>query len=295
MSQASDFLRKAFKEGDDVRDAGLTTPDDVERFDDILYGSDPVWQVLDVYRPKEASSEKLPVIISIHGGGWVYGDKERYQYYCMSLAQRGFAVVNYTYRLAPEARYPANLEDTNLVAAWVIDHAAQYGLDIAHIFAVGDSAGANILATYAAICTNPDYASLYEFQVPDGFSFSAIALNCGAYCMNRSDLLDRLTVIVRKDMVPEGASEDEIFSLVSPVDFITPDFPPTLYMTCTGDFLKIQAPILGEKLLEQNIPHEFHYFVGKDEELGHVFHLNVRSEDAARCNEIECDYFRRFL
>ena len=46
--------RKEFKAGDDVRDAGLTTPDDIRRYDDILYGEDTGWQLLDVYRPKEA-------------------------------------------------------------------------------------------------------------------------------------------------------------------------------------------------------------------------------------------------
>ena len=102
MSAKSDAVRKSFKEFDDVRDAGLTTPEDIVRFDDICYGEDINWQKLDVYRPKSAVGQVLPVSVSIHGGGWVYGDKERYQYYCMSLAQHGFAVVNYTYRLAPE-------------------------------------------------------------------------------------------------------------------------------------------------------------------------------------------------
>ena len=62
------------------------------------------WQKLDVYRQKDATG-KLPVIVSVHGGGWVYGDKERYQFYCMDLAERGFAVVNFSYRLAPEYKF----------------------------------------------------------------------------------------------------------------------------------------------------------------------------------------------
>lgn len=78
---------------------------------------DPRWQILDLYRLKNREGEKLPVIVivSVHGGGWSYGDKERYQYYCTSLTQRGFAIVNFTYRLEPEFKYPASLEDTNLV------------------------------------------------------------------------------------------------------------------------------------------------------------------------------------
>lgn len=295
MSQSSDFIRTMFKQGDDVRDAGLTTPEDIVRCDDILYGTDPAWQKLDVYRPKAAGTAALPVIISIHGGGWVYGDKERYQYYCMNLAQRGFAVVNFTYRLAPEFQFPAGLEDTNLVAGWVMANAAGYGLDTGHIFAVGDSAGGHMLALYAAICTNPDYAAAYStFQVPAGFSLTAIGLNCGVYLLGADVGVDDLTMSIMQDLLPGGGTAEEL-AQISAVNFITEDYPPTLYMTCTGDFLKNQAPYLSAVLLEKNIPHEFHYFGDSRTELGHVFHLNMKSDTAAQCNDIECGFFKRFL
>lgn len=77
MSQMSDFIRKTFGESDDIRDTGLTTPNDVVRYNDIVYGTDKNWQILDVYRPKKDVEKVLPVIVSVHGGGWVYGDKER--------------------------------------------------------------------------------------------------------------------------------------------------------------------------------------------------------------------------
>lgn len=282
-----------FKEGDDARDAGLTTPDDIERYDNILYGEDASWQSLDVYRPRAAAG-KLPVIISIHGGGWVYGDKERYQFYCMNLAQRGFAVVNFTYRLAPDFKYPASMEDTNLVAAWVMANAAGYGLDTDHIFAVGDSAGGHMLGLYSAITTNPEYAAKYEFKVPEGFSFSAIAINCGVYRLSEREDVDAGTAQLMKDLLPGGATHEEL-SEISSVNYITENFPPTFYMTCTGDFLKNQAPFLEAKLLEKNVPHEFHYFGNSKKELGHVFHLNIRSEDAKECNDAETAFFKRFL
>lgn len=108
MSLMTWYLRKSFEANDNKRDAGLSAPTDIERMDDIAYGPDARWQALDVYRPKSTSG-KLPVIVSVHGGGWTYGDKERYQWYCMNLAQRGFAVVNFTYRLAPEYKFPAGI------------------------------------------------------------------------------------------------------------------------------------------------------------------------------------------
>ena len=126
MSELSDKIRSEFKKSDDERDALMNTPEDVDRWDNIVYGHDDrEMQKLDVYRPKQAQGEDLPVIISVHGGGWMYGDKERYQYYCMSLAQRGFAVINFTYRLAPENKFPAMLEDLNLVCKWVMKRAGR--------------------------------------------------------------------------------------------------------------------------------------------------------------------------
>lgn len=68
MSLVSMYIRYDFAKGDRKRDAGLKTPEDVIRYDDIEYGKDRKWQILDVYRPKGMEG-KLPVIISVHGGG----------------------------------------------------------------------------------------------------------------------------------------------------------------------------------------------------------------------------------
>ena len=96
---------------DAKRNEGLKTPRGIQRIDDLRYGEDER-NVLDVYRPKDAHG-RLPVIVSIHGGGWVYGNKEIMQFYCMSLAEKGFAVVNFNYRLAPYHKHPVPLEDAN--------------------------------------------------------------------------------------------------------------------------------------------------------------------------------------
>ena len=68
-------MRISWKENDDKRDSGL--PHDipeVTRIDDLQYGKDPKWNLLDLYLPKNVKG-KIPVIINIHGGGWVYGTK----------------------------------------------------------------------------------------------------------------------------------------------------------------------------------------------------------------------------
>lgn len=292
MSKISNFIRTTFAMGDDIRDAGLTTPEDIKRYDDIAYGPDPKQQSLDVYRPKAEEGKKLPVIVSVHGGGWVYGDKERYQFYCMNLAQRGFAVVNFTYRLAPENKYPSSLEDTNSVFAWVLDHGEEYGFDTEHVLAVGDSAGAHTLGLYAAICTNPFYAAFYDFDPPKGFKPVAIGLNCGSYAMNE-DTSDQTTALM-EDFLPEQGSEREM-RLMDVTAHITPEYPPTFFMTCTGDFLQNMAGPLAAKLIQMKVPFSYRFYGDKDKILPHVFHCDIRSEDARLCNDEECGFFKEFL
>lgn len=294
MSKISDKIRKNFKKSDDARDAGLFTPDDVIRYDDIVYGTDSEWQVLDVYRPKKEEGKKLPVIVSVHGGGWVYGDKGVYQYYCMNLAQRGFAVVNFTYRLAPEHKFPAPIEDTNLVFTWVLNHADEYGFDARHIFAVGDSAGAHILGLYTAACTNPKYAAEYAFEIPEGFAPLAIALNCGKYVINwEEDPADEQVRLLMKDFLPKQGNKREL-KLVNVCRHVTKNYPPTFIMTSVGDFARDQAPVLAERLESRNIPFVYRFYGDWEHKLGHVFHCDIKSDEARLCNDEECNFFKEF-
>ena len=290
MSISSIMLRIAFKHSDDKRDKGLTTPENILRFDNIRYGQDPKWNILDVYRPKSVDGP-FPVIVSVHGGGWVYGDKDRYQYYCMSLAQQGFAVVNFSYRLAPRHKFPASLEDTNSVFHWVLYNTDKYGFDPSRIFAVGDSAGAHNLALYSCICTNPDFAKEFPFSAPDGFAPTAIALNCGVY---RIDVSNKdSTTRLMADYLPEKGSSEEIWK-ISVIDHLTSAFPPSFIMTSEGDFLAPAALPMVNALKELNVPVEYHYYGNPDNVLGHVFHCNIRLPDAQQCNRDECEWFKSF-
>lgn len=294
MSVISDMLRKQFKQGDDIRDEGLQTPHDIIRYDDIVYGVDYRWQLLDVYSPKTAGNQMLPVIISFHGGGWVYGDKERYQFYCMSLAQHGFAVVNFTYRLAPEFKYPSPLEDMNLVMTWVRENAEKYKFDLYHLFGIGDSAGAHLLALYTAAMTNPAYAKDFRFQIPDGMRFKALAMNCGQYHMKKEEDKENLVYQLMRDFLPEQGGDEEL----KPIDVIahvTSDFPPVFLMSAVGDFLKAEMILMAERLIECNVPFACRFYGDVQHKLGHVFHCNIKSEEAKKCNDEECNFFRKFL
>ena len=267
-------------------------PDDIQRYVDIAYGSHPL-QKLDVYRPnpKGPASRRhanglLPVIVSVHGGGWVYGDKELYQYYTMSLAQRGFAVINFSYRLAPESRYPAQMADVAAVFEWAHSHAASYGMDVNNLFAVGDSAGAHLLGLYCAACTNPAYADRYSF--PFGPAPKAISLACGVYTIERDRDQD---MKLMEDLLPGGPTPENL-AWVDVKRWLTPAFPETFLFTCTGDFLQEQADAMQVALREKQVPHIMRFYGDSEHALGHVFHCDMRSEAGRRCNDEQCAFFK---
>lgn len=273
---------------DKARDEGLTTPEDVERFDNLLYGKDEKWQILDVYKPKNISG-KLPVIVSIHGGGWVYGTKETYQFYCMSLAQRGFAVINSNYRLAPKCKHPGAIEDTNLVFEWLLANADKYGFDTDNIFAVGDSAGAQNIALYACILTNKEYAGKYSFTCPKELKIKGLGLNCGVYDAEHGPKNK-----VNLDFLPHHGNSEER-KLVSPVNFINGDFPPSFILTGNMDYLKDDSKTLANILELNGIKYVFKEYGSNEELLYHVFHCNIKTEAAKKANDDQSSFFRALI
>ncbi len=291
MSLTSLLIRYNFGKGDRMRDAGLKTPEDIVRFDDLQYGKDKKWQILDVYRPKEKQG-KLPVIISVHGGGWVYGSKEVYQFYCMSLASRGFALVNFNYRLAPEHKYPAQIEDVNAAVKWTMENKKNFNFDMNNVFAVGDSAGGHLLSVYSAMLSDEAYARHYGIDMPKDFHFNAIALNCGVY--RQAMPKNRMEANLLKDLLGKGWTKADL-DMLNSYDKVKPGYPPVFLMSANGDFLREQPDQLIPSLEENGIPYELHIYGSEDNVLGHVFHVDVRSEDARLCNDEECAFFRRYM
>ena len=275
------------KRDDDKRNAGLVTPEGIQRFDNICYGENKERNILDVYRPKDREG-KLPVIVSIHGGGWVYGDKDIMQFYCMSLAEKGFAVVNFSYRLAPEHKHPVPIEDANTVFYWIFENADTYGFDTDNIFALGDSVGANILGLYCCLCVDPSYAERIGVKPPTGFVPKAVALNSGLYRLIRGeeDLLDSLA----EAYFPNGGTDQE-YQEIDLAKYLTKDFPPTFIMTAPGDFLTCQAKPFYDLLRSLGVPAEYHSYGDAENELKHVFHIDIRLSEAQRCNNDECSFF----
>lgn len=122
---------------------------------DIAYGSDER-HLLDIHTPEKKSDKPMPVVVYIHGGGFVRGFKNAdpdnlegaYGNIADYFARHGMIGVNATYRLAPMHPWPAGAEDVGGMVAWLRDNVAAYGGDPEQIFLFGQSAGAVHAATY---------------------------------------------------------------------------------------------------------------------------------------------------
>lgn len=282
-------MRKEFLASDTKRDAGLSEPSELIINRNLEYGPYGVDNLLDVYYPRETTS-KLPTIISIHGGGFCYGDKELYRFYTMFLATQGFTVVNFNYRLAPEHKYPAPLEDINRVMTWIKTNATQYFIDLDNLFIVGDSAGGQLAEQYLTIMTNKAYRAHFNFKVPE-LSIQATALNCGVYFTGQKEAIDTDFYYYFDNHTRQKAEQD------FPVeDYITSDFPPAIVMTASHDFLRELALPLVNLLNTKRVDATYLFYEHQDgSELGHVFHLDQKSELAKSCNLAELAFFRKYI
>ena len=286
---STEQVRQLFKQSDEKRDEGLPKKiPEVERFDNILYGKDPVWNILDIYLPKKRN-RNVPIIINFHGGGYVYGTKETYQFYGMSLAKQGFGFVNITYRLAPEVVFPEELNDINDAIHWISHHLEEYDLDGNNVFFVGDSAGGQMALQYLTILCNPKFQKLFGYEHPK-LAIRAAAINCGATFLNLPGTISGpleayFPIEIQKEFSEHLKTEE----------YLTKECPPLYIMTSSNDFIRDHSIRLQGFLIAKKIEHEFHSYGNFENPRNHVFHCDIRDEIANQCNLDELNFFRKYL
>lgn len=150
--------------------AGQPT-DGVTRILDLAYGPDPRHR-LDVYAPSAPAPTDRPVIVVVHGGGFIRGDKSERSNAGCYFARRGFLTLVPSYRLAPAHPWPAGAEDVAAMVAWAKAHAARHGGDPARLFLIGESAGAAHVASAAL---------RRRFQPTGGLGVAGAVLVSGVY------------------------------------------------------------------------------------------------------------------
>ena len=274
---------------DRKRDAAIPLPTGVKALRNISYGSHGEDNLLDVYYP-EGTCQPLPTIVSIHGGGYVYGTKEIYRRYGMDMAKRGFAFVNFNYRRAPKWKFPTPLADTNAVMEWVVQNAHRYHLDPDRIILLGDSAGAQMASQFAAMMTNPEYGRLFGLKLAK-VRIRAIGLFCGLYDLSARAQMPRRGMY--KDYFGKLPMDDPRFQCL---ESVTAAYPPAFIMTGTEDFLRDQAEPMYDFLRSKGVEAQWKcYGQEGDKKACHVFHVNILLPEAVQCNDDAAEFFRKYV
>ena len=274
---------------DRKRDAAIPLPAGVTEFRNIAYGSHGEDNLLDVYLP-EGTAAPLPTIVSIHGGGYVYGTKEIYRRYGMDMARRGFAFVNFNYRRAPKWKFPTPLADTNAVMEWILQNAHRYHLDPDRIIVLGDSAGAQLTSQYAAMQTNPEYGKLFGLKLAN-IRIRAIGLNCGLYDLKEMGAAPRKGM--HKDYFGKLPKDDPRFRCL---EAITDRYPPAFITTGTEDFLRNLAQPMYDFLRSKGVEAQWKCYGREgDKKASHVFHVNILLPEAVQCNGDAAEFFKKYV
>lgn len=136
---------------------------DVEVVKNICFNDEcPVKLQLDVYRSAERKTG-CPVLLQIHGGGWIIGDKREQALPLMNqMAAAGWVCVTANYRLSPAATYPEHLIDCKRALAWIREHVHEYGGDPDLVVVTGGSAGGHLAALVALTPNDAEYQPGFE-------------------------------------------------------------------------------------------------------------------------------------
>ncbi len=179
-----------------------------------------------------------PVLLMIHGGGWVGGQKETYTMRLLPYLEMGFAVVNVGYRLADVALAPAAVEDCLCALRWIARNAEQYGLDASRVVVTGMSAGGHLSLTTGMI---PSAAGLDRQCAARAFSgprpadpATVVAIVNWYGITDVVDMLDGPNVKgYAVEWLGSLPNRVEVASRVSPVNYVREGLPPIL--TIHGD------------------------------------------------------------
>lgn len=239
--------------------------------------------LLDVVEPTDRSA-KRPAILFVHGGGWMAGGREDYFPLMMSVASKGYVTASIDYRLSQEAIFPAQVEDVKCAVRWLRAHADEYGVDPAHIGAVGGSAGAHLVAMAAATENTREYegAGGYADQPSN---LQAMVLHGGIYDLRPAVV----SATIREDtrgvayMLIGRASwhDSKAFEAASPFMRVTKDSPPVLLLHGReDDIVSVTQSVMMEQKMKKAgtdarlviIPEAGHMDFGKNpDEIGRIF------------------------
>ncbi|HEY1830178.1 MAG TPA: alpha/beta hydrolase [Acidimicrobiales bacterium] len=214
----------------------------VQRTSNIDYWGDGIHRHrLDIYRSRVSQSAGAPVMVYVHGGAWIIGEKrEQGKPMMYELVARGWVCVAINYRLSPKSVWPAHIVDVKRSIAWVRDHIAEYGGDPNFIAISGGSAGGHLCALAALTPGDPAYQPGFETadtRVDAAIPFYGVMDMTGSPAGSGrygNGLLEMLEKTVMKTTIAE---HPEIFEQASPTLRVNADAPPFFVLQGANDTL----------------------------------------------------------
>jgi acetyl esterase/lipase len=206
---------------------------------DLAYGDHGRHNHLDIWRRADLPADAgAPVLVQVHGGAWMMGEKRGQAHPLMGhLAERGWVCVTINYRLSPRARWPDHIVDVKRALAWTKANISEHGGDPSFVVITGGSAGGH-LAALAAL--TPDLAAFQPgFEDADSSVAAAVPFY-GVYdFMNRDGSAGRALVpfLERRVMHSRLADNQAVWEEASPMSHVRPDAPPFFVLHGTNDVL----------------------------------------------------------
>ena len=251
--------------------------DGVEVVRDLVYGEDPRHR-LDVYFPQGTGSAPRAVLIFMHGGGFIRGDKGDRENFGQYFARHGLVVVIPNYRLAPAYRWPSGAEDVVAAHRWSRDHVGQYGGDAQNIILAGESAGAAHVALAILV---------RRFHSGEQLNAAGAVLISGVYNTELERLARRQFGVATPDPRNEAyfGSDFEQYSRMSTIELIDAPPMPVLITYAELDLLQmqVQAGELFSRLVTRHgYSPEIRVIRGHNH-LTQVFAVNTGDESLSGC------------
>jgi acetyl esterase/lipase len=209
------------------------------------------------------SNGLAPCLVFFHGGGWVIGNLDSHDVACRKLADEGqLIVIAVDYRLAPEHKFPAAVDDAIAATKWIADNARQLGIDASHLSVGGDSAGGN-LATVVAISARDGNGPAIAGQVLI-YPSTELALTHPSHSEPETSILLTHSVIRWFcDHYLNGAADvDDWRASPARVKSLT-GLPPAYVLTVGADPLRDEGDEYAKRLKEAGVPVTYRTFPGQ--------------------------------
>lgn len=210
---------------------------------------------LDLFYPADAEQAK-PLVVMVHGGGWRTGNKSHQTPTARWLASRGFVAVSIEYRTSKTALYPAGMEDINDAIKWLKKRHKAYRIDPAKIAVLGASSGAQMVTLLGTHVTHPHVNSPYE-AVQAIVNIDGVADLASAEARAFEDKEGKISYAALW-IGGRYVQDPKRWHEVSPVEYLSENTPPTLFINSSYPRFHIGRGAFVEKLTNNNIHVEVH-------------------------------------